>query len=166
MRVVLGNRHAVHQIRVHRRDDDGGLVLDDDGSPIVDEVVVKMPRGKRALDIQPEDGDTLADVFRNITHPAGIWASHAAEGATPAWVASDSPALAALLAEHFGGIEVRELDDPYQGRFSASGLMLTTMVNLLFVLWLLVKCTPFLKTKLPLAPASTQPFPQAPLSAT
>jgi hypothetical protein len=87
MRVVLGNRHAVDQGE-------------------------KMPKGKRATTIDFPEGMSLGDAFVNVTHPHGVWANHATEGAAPAWVASDSQGLAALLSEHFGGIEIRELEDP------------------------------------------------------
>lgn len=87
MRVVLGNRHAV----------DAGE---------------KMSRGKRATIIDTGESETMSQVFANITHPTqGVWATHSTEGATPAWVASDSPGMASLLAEHFGGIEIRDLEE-------------------------------------------------------
>lgn len=99
MRVVLGNRHAVHKVRQGR----------EDGS--IDEVVEPLPKGKRATIIDFPDGTTLGRAFVDVTHPQGVWASHTTEGATPAWVASDSPGLAALLAEHFGDIEIRDLEE-------------------------------------------------------
>lgn len=86
-RVVLGNRNAV-----------------DNGE--------KMPRGKRATTVDFDDDTTLAEAFINLTHPHGVWANHATEAAKPSWVASDNPALAALVADHFGGIEIRDLEDP------------------------------------------------------
>lgn len=87
MRVVLGNRHAL-----------------DNGEG--------MSRGKRATTLNFPEGTSIGEAFTNTTHPQGAWAAHAEEGATPAWVASDSDGLAQLLAEHFGGIEVRDLEEP------------------------------------------------------
>jgi hypothetical protein len=91
-RVVLGNRHAV-QSR-------------DNG-----ETHEPMPKGKRATVVDAPEGQSLAETFTAITHPSGIWAAHAQLGAVPAWVASDSPGLAALVSEHFGNIEIRDLED-------------------------------------------------------
>jgi hypothetical protein len=99
VRVVLGNRDAA----IHPSPAD----------PVEVEV---QPRAKRAtvFDDNPDDGHTLGQLFTSITHPTqGVWASHAVEGSKPAWVASDSEGMAALLAEHYGGIEIRELEDPF-----------------------------------------------------
>lgn len=93
-RVVLGNRHAIHSL--------------DHG-----ETFVKMDKGKRATVIDGLEDRSALDQLRAIIDPEqGIWALHATPGAKPAWVASDSPGLAQLLSEHFGGIEIRPLEDP------------------------------------------------------
>lgn len=90
-RVVLGNRHAIES--------------KDNG-----ETFTAMPKGKRATAIDiPDDVSNIA-ALNAIVHEQGVWAAHAAEGAKPAWVASDSPTLAALLAEHYGDIAIRELE--------------------------------------------------------
>lgn len=100
MRVVLGNRHAVV---VDPTAEEGGAKR-------------RLPRGKRATVIDFDEATSLSEAFTNVTHPTrGVWAFHADDGAAPAWVASDSPAMAAMLSEHFGGLEVRELEDPYGG---------------------------------------------------
>ena len=92
-RVVLGNRHAVHST-------DNGATL------------TPMPRGKRATVVDIPDDTPLVTALATITHDTeGVWAKHATPGARPAWVASDSPALATVLAEHFGGIEIRDLEE-------------------------------------------------------
>lgn len=131
MRVVLGNRHAVHK-------------------PVTDGDLVKMPRGKRATTIEIPDECTLGQAFRAVTDERGVWALHATEGAIPAWVASDSSALASLLAEHFGGIEVRELEDDRPagggGITGAAGSVVGLMLALPMLLWLFAKVTPSLKT--------------------
>lgn len=89
MRLVLGNRDAVQSL--------------DNG-----ETYERMPKGKRATVIGPfEDDVTLVDAVRIID---SVWSTHAAESSTPAWVASDHAGLAALVSDHFGGIEVRELE--------------------------------------------------------
>lgn len=102
-RVVLGNRTT----EVRRVTDDG-------------ETTVEAVKGKRATVVDVPDEVSLSEAFTTITSPQGVWAFHAREGSMPAWVASDSPGLASLLAEHFGGIEVRDLEDPYEGRFTAA----------------------------------------------
>ncbi len=93
MRLVLGNRHATDST-------DNG----DTRTPL--------PRGKRATIVEIPDDVTLADAFTAITARGGVWATHATDGATPAWVASDSKPLATLVANHFGDIEIRDLEEP------------------------------------------------------
>lgn len=106
-RVVLGNRHAHHSL--------------DNG-----ETFEKLPKGKRATTLEIPDDMTTAAAFIAITHPGGTWAAHVhqvnsgrrteegepiLETPPPAWVASDDPAMASLLASHYGGIEIRELEE-------------------------------------------------------
>lgn len=91
--LVLGNRHAVES-RDHG------------------ETFQPLPKGKRATVVHLEDDDSLAEQFQIVTHPKGVFASHSTEDAAPAWVASDNLALAALVAAHYGGIEIRHLSDP------------------------------------------------------
>ena len=104
MRVVLGNRD--HIIRVTTEDGDTA-------EPGV--------KGKQATVVDFPDGTSLMEALTAVTHPQGVWAYQAKAGATPAWVASDTPGLAAVLAEHFGGIEVRDLADPYDPATRDSG---------------------------------------------
>lgn len=89
MRLVLGNRHALQSL--------------DNG-----ETWEAMPKGKRATVVEFEDGVSLAAALRIVE---SVWSVHAAEGATPAWVASDHELLAELVSQHFGGIEVREIEE-------------------------------------------------------
>lgn len=105
-RVVLGNRHATDSA------DNGATRF-------------ALPRGKRAtvLDID-DDATSLSAAFAAITGPGGVWAHQTGtkgehddalvpnDKAVPAWVASDSAPLATLLAAHWGGIEIRELEEP------------------------------------------------------
>lgn len=127
-RVVLGNHQAVHSR-------DNGETFE-------------TLNGKRAVIVDPAPEDTLAEVFTNITHPRGIWAAHAKTGSAPAWVASDSPGLAALLAEHFGGIEVRKLEavKTKEGVTVPGGALLTTALLVPALTLLLAKSMPWLKT--------------------
>lgn len=129
MRVVLGNRAVIIRTAVEpdqeaQREAEAAAkagradVVREGRRPTgrVTELVRSGPSGKQATVIDVADGTPLSEAFVAITNPAGVWAYHAAEGKSPAWVASDSEGLAALLAEHFGGIPVRELEDPYAGR--------------------------------------------------
>lgn len=142
MRAVLGNRAVI----VRKTDDDGN------------ETIEAGPKGKQATVLDFPDGTSLAEAFQTVTNAKGAWAYHAKDGHTPAWVASDSPALAMLLADHFGGVEVRDLLDPYDpanrggkaggGSTEAGGI--STFLPLLGVLlWAAVlvgKAQLFLKT--------------------
>jgi hypothetical protein len=92
--VVLGNRDAV----VVERDAKGN------------ETTTALGKGKRATEVVAPEGWTPLDVLRNLFNPGGVWAYHAAEGAVPAWVASNDPGTAQLVAAQFGGIEIRELE--------------------------------------------------------
>jgi hypothetical protein len=88
----LGNHDAVEQAR---DTETGELVR----API---------DGKRCTVVHPPDGTPLAEAFTTITHPNGVWAAHS-DAESPAWVASDDPALAQLLSAHYG-CPVREPD--------------------------------------------------------
>jgi hypothetical protein len=61
----------------------------------------------------------LQDQFRTVTHQdgttAGIWATHAADDARPAWVWSSSAELAELLAAHYGCPIAEPTDDTSEG---------------------------------------------------
>lgn len=92
-RVVLGNRHATDSL--------------DDGA-----TREALPRAKRATVIDIADGTPIDQAFLGIVSPGGIWDTHATPGKTPAWVASDDPSLATLVAAHYGGIEIRDLEEP------------------------------------------------------
>lgn len=103
-RLMLGNRHATDST-------DNGATRH------------ALPRGKRAtvLDID-DDATSLSAAFAAITGPGGVWATQTGTrnpggellpnpNAVPAWVASDNTPLATLLAAHWGGIEIRELEE-------------------------------------------------------
>ncbi len=92
MIVILGNRNAIESV-------DNGATF------------TPMPKAKRATRIEIPDDFKVSQAFVSITAPGGVWATQAQEDAIPAWVASESPGLASLLAEHFGGIEIRDLEE-------------------------------------------------------
>lgn len=96
-RVVLGNRHAVQS-------SDNGQTFE------------PLPRGKRATVIEIPEDTPISQAFQAITAPGGVWAAHVhpVKGQTPApaWVASDDPTLATLIAAQYGGIEIRDLEEP------------------------------------------------------
>ncbi|MUN41419.1 hypothetical protein [Actinomadura litoris] len=86
--VYLGNRDAVE------------VTHDDHGR----ETRTPLP-GNRCTTVQPPAGTSMAEIFATITAPRGVWAYHS--DSAPAWVASTDPALAQLLAAHYG-CEVRD----------------------------------------------------------
>src|SRR5690349_9286131 len=126
MIVVLGNRHAIESL-------DNGKTFQ------------PLRKGKRATRVEIPEEYSLSEAFKAITDATGIWAHHASEGAAPAWVASDSAGLATLLAEHFGGIEVRDLDQdgPRSGGGSAAGAVQALLPTLSGLLALML-AIPFL----------------------
>lgn len=128
-RVVLGNRNAIES--------------HDHG-----ETFVKMKKGKRATVIDVPDNYGILDTLKAILDSAeGVWVLHAEADAVPAWVASDSPALAIALAEEFGGIEIRDLADPYhEDTGYKGGFIAPTALTVLALGLMLFKATPWLKT--------------------
>lgn len=104
--VALGNRHAAVST-VQSVDEKTGAETRKQEA---------LPKGKRATIVHGyvDEGATTGGIFIDITHPgAGVWFFHTAGDSgsePPAWVASNRPALADLLAEHYGGIEVRKLE--------------------------------------------------------
>lgn len=101
--IYLGNRAAV---AVARDEETGQFIR------------TPLPKGKRCTTVQPPDDIPLAEMFTTITHGSGVWGFHSDD--PPAWVAveSDNPklatALAGLLSEHYGGIEIRDPDPDHQ----------------------------------------------------
>lgn len=139
MRVVLGNRDAV-QSR-------------DNG-----ETVERMPKGKRATEFVFPEGMSL---FEAAATAGAAWESHVdvqvdddgnRQVPSPAWVAVDPEheTLGRMLAEHFGGVEVRALEDPYDPE--TPGLKTRVLVKamqsqmLLMILLVLARLQLLLKT--------------------
>jgi hypothetical protein len=91
MLLVLGNRDAVQSL--------------DNG-----ETFERLPKGKRATTVEIPEGYSVGQALRAVTDAGGVWSTHASDGATPAWVAGDHDGLVQLVAEHFGGIEIRKLE--------------------------------------------------------
>jgi hypothetical protein len=97
IRLVLGNRDAVHSR-------DSG------------ETRERLPKGKRATVVEFPDDTSLLEAFKTVVDPQGVWQAHVDNPErTPAWVAVDDehPMLAQMLSEHFGGVEIRKMLDPY-----------------------------------------------------
>lgn len=141
MRVVLGNRNAVQTVKKADPENPEGDLVDS---------VETMTRGKRATEIEIPDETPLIAALTSITHPQGVWANHATDGAKPAWVASDNEMVAQALAEHWGGIEVRELDvnPPRKASRGAGGAAATAGTALLLgvLLWTIALLQPLLRT--------------------
>lgn len=101
--IYLGNRDAVE------------VITDESG-----ERTRRPLPGKRYTMAQtPPDGMGLAEFIHTITTPGGVW-SEMSDG-NPAWVAADvrddpamSDALALILSQHWGGIEIRDPDPDHQ----------------------------------------------------
>ncbi|GIH29076.1 hypothetical protein Aph01nite_73860 [Acrocarpospora phusangensis] len=64
--------------------------------------------GKRCTSVTIRPDASLLEAASEITSPNGVWAAHS-DAAAPAWVASTDPALAELLAAHYG-CELRDPD--------------------------------------------------------
>ena len=97
MRLELGNTKA----KSARRNDGD------------DSVTFEPLKGKRVTVVEFPEDVSLSEAFASVTAANGIWANHSDK--PPAWVASDSPGLQALLAEHFGCEEgaPKDLEDNY-----------------------------------------------------
>lgn len=105
--VYLGNRQAVE---VLEDPDDIAAAEQENRAP--NKLRRALP-GKRCTTILLAPDTPLMQAAYEITHlTQGVWQAHS-DADTPAWVASSSPALAALLGEHYR-CEVRE-PDPTDG---------------------------------------------------
>jgi len=101
--VYLGNRKAVEVIT----------------EPGADQAVRRPLPGKLCTTIVLAPGLKLMEAANDITHHRGVWTAHS-DAEAPAWVASTDPALAQLLADHYG-CQLREPEPDHQ----ASGGMPT-----------------------------------------
>lgn len=91
--VYLGNREAIE-------------VLEDPETG--DKIRTALP-GKRCTTVNLAPGISILEAANALTHPeGGVWQAHS-DATGPAWVASTNPALAQLMAAHWG-CELREPD--------------------------------------------------------
>ncbi len=58
-------------------------------------------KGLRCTTVSPPEGQPIGATFNAITGAGGLWPYHS-DAPAPAWVASTDPALAQLLAAHYG----------------------------------------------------------------
>lgn len=86
VKVWLGNRAPIEEVDGHRR-------------PI--------PVRKACTYFAPVP-DGLLDQALEVR---ALW-PHVSDDPAPKWVASTRPELASMISEHFGGIEIREPEDP------------------------------------------------------
>jgi hypothetical protein len=100
--VYLGNRAAIEAVE----DPDDVEAAADEGRAVNR---IRTPvKGKRCTTVVLAPGTKLMDAAYEITHATrGVWKAHS-DADAPAWVASTDPALAQLLADHYGA----ELRDP------------------------------------------------------
>lgn len=104
--VYLGNRAAVQA----EPETDPEVIAAHDGDPPRRRTA--MPLGKRCTTAQIPDGVSLVEALTTITSAHGVWANHS-DADSPAWVASTDPALADVLASHYG-CERRDPDPDHQ----------------------------------------------------
>lgn len=106
IRVWLGNRAAIEL--VEDTDARAGMSAEEIREQGVPKTRRPIPVSKTATFLALEPGLALFDRIRDITR---LW-PHMSDAAAPAWVASTDRRTAELLAEHYGGIEVREPENP------------------------------------------------------
>lgn len=87
MYVELGNNDAVER----STDADGNVTINS----------VEGADETRTTHVVFPDDWSIGQAFVAVSDPRGVWGAHASEGSSPAWVASDSEALASLLADHY-----------------------------------------------------------------
>lgn len=101
--VYLGNRQAIEIV-----DDPNALP---DFPQKIRQPIVGAPQKNCTTLVLPA-GITLMEAANDITSPRGVWQAHS-DAAAPAWVASTDPALARLLADHWG-CELRDPDPNHE----------------------------------------------------
>lgn len=135
MYAFLGNHKAATAVDL----------LDAKGAPVVDDAgvtrqVMQAVKGKTRTEVKdhPDDPRSVAEIFRDITNPGGVWASHAQDGSKPKWVASDNADLATVLSAYYE-CEIREpLPEGEGGKWATSSFaqsVLGTMSLLLGMLF-------------------------------
>lgn len=102
--VYLGNRDAIEVLA--DPDDDHETAAAEERA--IRRIRQPLPAGKRCTTVVLAAGLPLLQAAHDITHPErGVWQAHS-DADKPAWVASTDPALAQILAAHWGC----ELRDP------------------------------------------------------
>jgi hypothetical protein len=123
VRVFLGNRSARNVtafaadkgLDIHNDANDPRVLAEGAGLSDPESGLVHLScpiEGKRATIVEIPAGTPLSNAFTTITAPGqGVWHNqiHDKE-AKPAWVASDWPGLATLLADNYG-CPIREIDE-------------------------------------------------------
>lgn len=87
---------------------------DEDGKPIPAEDRSVGPAHNGRLYMSCPDDWTLAETFTSVTSLTGAWAVMVPDD-KPAWIASDSKGLLALLGEVWPDAEVRPVPDDAEG---------------------------------------------------
>ncbi len=104
--VYLGNRGAVDYYVDEKKL--AKMTAEDVAEQGVPHKLVPIPVPKACTTVVIEPGLKLLDAAKTITDPGRIWSRVSTDDA-PAWVASSDPALAQLLADHYG-CELREVE--------------------------------------------------------
>lgn len=107
VRVWLGNRAAIEVLE--DADAAAKMTAKELAGNGIPRVRRPIPVSKACSFYAVADGVRLLDAAREIT---GAFWPNVSDAETPAWVASTNPALAAILAEHWGGIEIRQPENP------------------------------------------------------
>lgn len=130
MYAFLGNHKAATAVDL----------LDAKGQPVTDNAgvtrqVMHAVKGKQRTEIRLPEGCTVADAFKDITNPGGVWGAHSQDGSTPKWVASDNADLATLLGA-FYECEVRDpLPEGEGGKLASSAFAQSILGTLALLLW-------------------------------
>ncbi len=112
--VWLGNRNAVEVVD----DPDADPPAEGQEPRKIRRKIAGAPK-KNCTRVVVAEGATLMEAAVHITDPArGVWQAHS-DAPAPAWVASTDPALAGLLASHWG-CELRD-PDPDHASGDATG---------------------------------------------
>lgn len=94
VKVWLGNRAPIEEIQVEV-----------DGKVETQRRPIPVPKACTFVNLDPEG------LLEQANDVRALW-PHVSDDLTPVWVASTSPKLAELLSATYGGIEIREPEDP------------------------------------------------------
>lgn len=106
VRVWLGNRAAIEQIpdqaKIAKMSD---AELAVQGEPLLRRPI---PVAKACTFFRVRPDATMLDGVQEVVR---AW-PHVSDAQAPAWVASTDDTYAQMISEHFGGIEIRDPEDP------------------------------------------------------